>query len=144
VHSKAMLRAVRSARAVLHGAQILKIMQDPKTRRRLVSAAESGAPPVTAVSAQLEEILGAKDARLQPVKQFAGICIRAVLEEEGFEVSAKGVRLSNDPIFRTGSTYERRANGKAAKETLLVRFISSLSADEVEEALRMLRRRRQA
>ncbi len=48
--SRTMQRARRSARAVKHGAEILDFVQEPKTRRLLVAAAESGAPPVTAIS----------------------------------------------------------------------------------------------
>ena len=39
------------------------------------------------------------------MKQSIGISVRAVLEEEGFHVIEKGVRLKKDPIFRTGSVY---------------------------------------
>ena len=105
MESKAMRRAVRSARAVLHGVRILEFIRDPRTRQKLIAAAETGTPPTTAISSRLAELVGARDVKLQPVKQFAGVCVRAVLEEEGFQVAAKGVRVSNDPVFRTGSTY---------------------------------------
>src|SRR5258707_1124622 len=94
--SKAMRRAVRSARALRDGGRILKFVQEPKTRRLLVAVAESGAPPVTAISSGLQELVGPKEAKLAPVKQFAGMCVRAVLEEEGFERAEPGVRVSND------------------------------------------------
>ncbi len=140
MQSKAMRRAVRSARAVLHGERILKFIQNPKTRRLLVDTAASEAPPVTAISTDLLELVGPRDARLAPVKQFVGVCIRAVLEEEGFELVESGVRVSKDPIFRTGSTYQRVQDGKSV--ALLVRIIETLTDEEAREAIRLLRNRK--
>jgi hypothetical protein len=140
VESKAMRRAVRSARAVLHGARILEFVRGPQIRQKLIAAAESGAPPITAISSRLMDLVGAKDVKLLPVKQFAGICVRAVLEEEGFQVAAKGVRVSNDPVFRTGSTYERPMTTK--KTTFLARLVQCMTDNEATEVLELLRRRR--
>ena len=142
MESKAMRRAARSARAVLMGPQILKFIQDRRTRQKLITAAESGAPPITAISDRLAELVGAKDVKLQPVKTFAGICVRAVLEEEGFQVTAKGVRVSKDPVFRTGSTYERIPVGMTKKTTFLTRLVQCMTDDEASEMLELLRRRR--
>jgi hypothetical protein len=141
MESKAMRRAVRSARAVLHGARILEFVQDPKTRQKLITAAVAGAPPITAISSRLAELVGVKDVKLQPVKQFAGICVRAVLEEEGFRVAARGVRVSNDPVFRTGSTYERIPVGTTKKATFLTRLVQCMTDEEASEVLELLRRR---
>jgi hypothetical protein len=142
MESKAMRRAVRSARAVLHGARILEFIQDPRTRQKLVAAAESGAPPITAISGRLAELVGAKDVKLAPVKQFAGVCVRAVLEDEGFQLAAKGVRVSNDPVFQTGSTYERISVGMTNNATFLTRLVQCMTDDEASEVLELLRRRR--
>jgi hypothetical protein len=76
-----------------------------------------------------------------PLKQFAGLCVRAVLEEEGFEVAETGVRVSNDPIFRTGSTYQRVKAQKSASSSLLVRLIGALTEEEARQALQSLRKR---
>jgi hypothetical protein len=119
----------------------LELIQDPEIRRLLVDAAETGAPPVTAISGELLERIPTKDAKLMPLKQFAGLCVRAVLEEEGFEVAETGVRVSNDPIFRTGSTYQRVKAEKSASSSLLVRLIGILTDDEAKEAIRLLRKR---
>jgi hypothetical protein len=137
--SRSMQRARRSARALLHGSEILQFIQAPKTRRLLIAAAESGAPAVTAISEKLLELVGPKDAKLAPVKQFAGLCVRAVLEEEGFEQADAGVRLSNDPVFRTGSVYRRRRDSDSSD--LLARFVASLTDDEARRAKILLRRR---
>jgi hypothetical protein len=141
VPSKAMRRATRSARAILHGPKILEQIQQTKVRRLLVAAAQSGVPPVTAISDKLLEILPRKDAKLTPVKQFTGLCVRAVLEEEGFDVAETGVRVSNDPVFRTGATYRRLVAGKSPAVALLSRIIQTLTDEEVEEAVKLLRQR---
>lgn len=137
----AMRRAKRSARAVLHGPAILEFVGQPRTRRLLAAAAESGTPPVTAISTRLLELIGAVDAKLAPIKQFTGLCVRAVLEEEGFELAQTGVRVSNDPVFRTGSTYQRADVEKPGRSPLLNRIIDSLTDEEVRTALQRLRKR---
>jgi len=144
MESKAMRRAVRSQRAVLHGPAILKFVRRPRTRQKLIAAAEEGAPPITAISSRLVELVGSEDAKLQPVKQFAGVCVRAVLEEEGFQVAAKGVRVSNDPVFRTGSTYERIPVGTIKKTTFLGRLVQCMTDDEASQVLELLRMRGRA
>jgi hypothetical protein len=135
-----MRRALRSARAVMHGGRILDFVRQNKTRLLLVAAAESGAPPVTAISEQLVKLIGIRDAKLQPVKQFVGVCVRAVLEEEGFNVAEKGVRVSGDPVFRTGSTYERAAD-EPAESSFLARFVANLTDSEALQVLNLLKSR---
>jgi len=123
----------------MHGQRILDFIRATKTRRSIVKAAETGAPPVTAISEQLIELIGKNDAKLPPVKQFVGVCVRAVLEEEGFEVAEKGVRVSSDPLFRSGSTYERAVQRHS--RMLLERFAASLTDGEARELAKLLRRR---
>ena len=139
--TRAMRRARRSAGALKYGPEVLELIQEPKTRRLLVDAAERGAPPVTAISDKLLQVIPAKELKLMPLKQFAGLCVRAVLEEEGFEVAEAGVRVSNDPIFRTGSTYQRVKAQKSASSSLLERLIGALTEDEARQALSLLRNR---
>jgi hypothetical protein len=127
---------------VLYGVDILEFVRSPQNRKKLIAAAESGAPPITAISSQLMELVGAKDVKLQPVKQFAGVCVRAVLEEAGFRIAARGVRVSKDPVFRTGSTYERIPIGTTKKTTFLARLVQCMTDEEANEALELLRRRR--
>ena len=126
-----------------YGTEILEFVQETKARRLLVAAAESGAPAVTAISGKLQELVGPKYANLAPIKQFTGLCVRAVLEEEGFEVAQTGVRLSNDPVFRTASVYKRTiAIGNSDETELLERFIASLNDAEARQALKLLKNRR--
>jgi hypothetical protein len=137
--SKAMRRAMRSAHAVRHGTRILEFIQRPETRQKLIAAATAGNPPVTAVSHQILRFAG-RDAKVPLVKQFVGLCIRAVLEQEGFQVAAKGVRVSNDPVFRTGSTYDRDPVPTKAR-SFLARMVQSLTDEEADELLTLLQRR---
>ena len=51
---------------MLHGAEILEFVQEPKTRRLLVAAAESGAPAVTAISGMLQELAAQKTQSTRP------------------------------------------------------------------------------
>jgi hypothetical protein len=143
MHSKSMRRAERSARAITHGTKILQFVQSPSVRQRLVQAAELGSPPVTAISSDVQKLVGKKDAKLPPIKQYTGLCVRAVLEEEGFELVQTGVRVSKDPIFRTGSVYQRsEKQGSQSASDLLARFLQSLTDEEVVYALKLLQSRR--
>jgi hypothetical protein len=142
VARKSMQRVERSARAVLHGADILQFVRTPKVRARLIAVAETGAPPVTAISLELINLVGEVDAKLAPIKQFTGRCVRAVLEEEGFEIAEAGVRLSKDPLFRTASVYQRAAAPeKTGAAPLLVRLIETLTDAEAKQVLRLLKNR---
>ncbi len=138
---KTMRRAIRSARAVTHGPKILEFLGTRDNRHALAVAAKAGVPPVTAISTALIKEIGADDAGQIRVKQFVGVCVRAILEEEGFEVAAKGVRVSNDPVFRTGTTYQL-PRSISARSSFLERVIRSLTDEEAKEAVDLLRRRR--
>ncbi|WP_455960606.1 hypothetical protein [Methylorubrum aminovorans] len=121
---------------------ILELLFGAEIRKALVAAAEAGHPPVAAVSRELVERIGAEKASLTNVKQFIGLCIRAVLEEEGFAVEGAGVRLSHDPVFKTGSVYRRQdPQGSANASDLLLRFLESLNDEEAAVALSYLSRR---
>jgi len=118
------------------------MVRTPNVRARVVTVAKSGAPPVTAISDDLIKLVGPVDAKLLPIRQFAGRCVRAVLEEEGFEVAETGVRLSNDPVFRTAAVY-RQISGteNTAPTELLVRIAKALTDSEVRQLLRLLKQR---
>jgi hypothetical protein len=137
--SRTMQRARRSARAVKRGPEILAFVQAPKSRQLLVAAAGTGAPPVTAISGKLQALIGPEFAKLTPIRQFTGLCVRAVLEEEGFEVAEVGVRLSNDAVFRTGAVYRRQSASDS--RDLLSRFCENLTDEEATRLKFLLRRR---
>ena len=116
MESRSMKRARRTAVAVKDGPEILDYIAAPKSRGLLVSRAERGAPPVGAISESLLREFG-RGVKLAPVKQFIGMCVRAVLEEEGYSVAEKGVRIKDDNVFSTGSVYIPTKN-KAAKASV--------------------------
>lgn len=142
VEGSTLRRARRTARAVPDGPAILEYLSGSETRKSLVAAAEAGHPPVAAVSRELVEMIGQQKASLTNVKQFVGLCIRAVLEEEGFSVEGAGVRLSHDAVFKTGSVYRRKEyKDTAPTNGLLIRFLDSLNDEEAASALSHLNNR---
>jgi hypothetical protein len=137
MRSRAMKRAWRTAEAVKDGAAILEFISKPSSRVSLVARAKRGSPPVGAISTQLMEKFGA-NVKLTPVKLFIGTCVRAVLEEEGFRVAEKGVRLKNDEIFRTGSVYEPVVKDPPKSKDLFETMAASLSEADAVRAARIL------
>jgi hypothetical protein len=131
VLSKAMRRVERSAGVLKGGDKVLKFVRQPSVRKRLVKTARSGEPPITAISKNAIALLGKKAVRLSPIKQFIGLCVRAVLEEEGFEPARAGVRVY-DPIFKRGSVYRRvkdKNQGPGASDILAL-FLRALNKEE--------------
>lgn len=64
--------------------------------------------------------------------------MRAVLEEEGFRVAEKGVRLKADPIFRTGSVYEPVIKKQAKAKDLLETMLAVLTEAQAVQMAGML------
>jgi hypothetical protein len=138
-----MVRARRVARNVPKGAEVLEFLSGAKGRKLLVATAADGDPPVSAISGELAKILSAKDLKLTPVKQFVGLAVRAVLEEEGYEVARTGVWLGDDPVFSTGAVYQKSAQPRAADaDDFLERFVEMLSEAEMGRAVELIQRRR--
>ncbi|MDO8876242.1 MAG: hypothetical protein Q8M24_04815 [Pseudolabrys sp.] len=141
--SKSMVRAQRAARRVPHGSEILELLSSPKSRKALVAAAIEGEPPVAAISKEFAALVGPKDLKLAQVKQYAGLCIRAILEEEGFEIERTGVWLGDDPVFSTGSVYRKVTSGPAGhRNELLERFVKVLTQEEARILQDLLSKRR--
>lgn len=103
---KIMRRAKRAAQALNEGPAILAFLQKPEMRALLVEGAKEDVPPVSKVSADLLEEFG-DSIKPMPVKQFIGMVVKAVLAEEGYELEDTGVRIHDDPLFRSGSTYSK-------------------------------------
>ena len=133
-------RAERAAATLVKGPEILETL---KTRRRdLIASAKQSRPPIAAVSEMLLENFGPEIKRL-PVKQFIGLAVRAILEEAGIEVAYSGVRISDDPVFTSGSVYKVRSNegnGAPHIDDALERMLKALTPDQATRAFRVLRR----
>lgn len=143
--SKSMIRAQRAARRVPYGAEILEFLGGQKGRKALLAAANAGEPPVAAISKDFATLVGGKNAKSTQVKQFVGMCVRAILEEEGFEIDRTGVWLGNDPVFSTGSVYRKikaASGARAYQIEFLERFAQILSEEEVVILEDFLSRRR--
>ncbi len=142
--SKIMRRAQRSAPALQRGHEILEFIGSAPIRKRLREAAARGSVPMTAISADLLRLFGKGLTNRPPIRRFAGLCVRAVLEDEGFELVETGVTVRNDPLFRTGSVYQLRDDAdKPDASDLLERFIDCLTEREVARARKLLQLRRQ-
>lgn len=139
---KAAVRARRTARAVPHGQEIFELLQTPEPRAAIMAAADAGHPPVAAVSRLLIDAFGAETMRTAAVKMFTGLCVSAVLEDS-YTVSASRVRLSNDPLFSTGTVYVRKVTPEGTGTLdLLERIIGCLDDSEIGRAMALLEARR--
>jgi hypothetical protein len=132
-----MLRAERAATALPTGSKILETLN--KERPKLIAAAKLSRPPVASVSKILLEKHGAEIMET-PVRQFIGLSIRAILEEEGFEIAHTGVRINGDPVFRTGAVYRQKdsAGLDNATDEIFNRLIKVLTLEEAKSAFRAL------
>lgn len=105
----------------------------------LVTAADLGAVPVTAISTALLERFGAEVLDPPSMRQFIGIAVSAILQEEGFIVDRTGVRLRGDPLFGAGALFERAGVAPVEREnSLLARLIDALDAEELRFAERRI------
>lgn len=136
------VRAERAAKRTPNGTKIWEFLGSPAVRQALVATAEKGQPPVGAVSNQLIEIAGLTTLDETKMKQFIGMCVRAIMEEEGYELAETGVWLGNDPLFSTGATY-RKAAGSAVTsgDDFFERFVSLLTDAEAKRISALLARR---
>jgi hypothetical protein len=130
---------------------IIDFVASPPIRRLLIEEAERGLPPVGAISERFLRKFGHdSESRAQirstPVKQFVGMCVRAVLEEAGYRVAEKGVRVyDEEKLFSVGSVYEPVGAEPALPGTstkghadLAEAMFARLSDAEALRALRLL------
>src|ERR1700731_4774801 len=135
-----LTRAMRRAERAAASRAIAPAILDPLKGERpsLLAAANEPRPPIGAVSKILVKRFGA-EVRQTSVRQFVGLAVRGILEQHGFVVGCRGVRLRGDPVFRSGAIYRPRADGGNAPEAdVLERMMRSLSPDEARCAFRAL------
>ncbi len=135
--SRSMTRAMRGSAGLAIGGAILETLKREKPN--LIAAAEQKRPPVAAVSRILLKKFG-EEVKRTSVRQFIGLATRAILEEAGYEVESRGVRIRGDPVFRTGAVYRPRMHGGKAPEAddALDRMMASLTLDQAKRAFRAL------
>ena len=144
--SKAMTRAQRAARAVSDGPSILQFIASDEVRPLLVKSATDQQPPVTAISKLLLEKFDGTKIKLLPVRSFVGLCVKAVLEIEGFEVAETGIRVPNDPLFRTGAVYrlagKKATEGQMSAESDILRAVAqTVTEQQAQSIIAMLQTR---
>lgn len=111
----------------------------PNQYKAMVAAAEKGKPPIQAVSGILVwRFPSVKDSNA--LKQFIGLVVHEVMEKQGFEKERSGIRLHNDPIFATSSSYVREKNVAAEKPSPLGRWLNALTLQEKQTALEILKK----
>ena len=142
MRSRAYSRAIRSAHAIDHGEDILAFVTSKGAVAALRTTADKGIPAVSAVSSALYERY--RDyTKLAPVKTFIGQCVRAALEQEGYQVLERNVRLRNDKIFNRGTVYALTGSppGRGYRESnklLGVQVEIQLTRSQAEDLLTQL------
>lgn len=131
-------RKLRRSAAALGdtGGRILEWLHEPEQRAALVRAADSGLPSVAGISAGFVVKFGKNAGKTMVIRQFVGRAVKIIMDEQGYIPADTGVKLSDDPIFRTGTRYAPRnervehpaPNGTAP---LLERFVATLNTDEL-------------
>lgn len=117
------------------GGDIIAFLRDPQIMDRLIAAAEEGRLPASEVSSSLLAKFGTEALAPHTTHRFIGTAIRTLLEQAGFQVDLTGVRIGGDNLFSTAATFKRRAAGiEPVLDSLIKRFIESLTAEERERA----------
>ncbi|NTG45807.1 hypothetical protein G6M04_00365 [Agrobacterium rhizogenes] len=131
-NSKSLIRkANRAAQSIVGGDRLLARLTSAPYLRELKKGVAESVPPVSKISRMLQEDFPSEPEMTLPVRQFIGMTVRAILAAEGYEVEERGVRISGDPVFRTGATYRLAVSGDDEEEDFLVRFVGMLTTDEL-------------
>ncbi|MGV2100182.1 hypothetical protein [Rhizobium sp. 21-4511-3d] len=125
-------KAQRGSRSIVGGEELLKVLTSGPYITALEAGVEEEVPPVSKISHMLKERFPDEvpDLKAMPVRQFIGSAVRAILSERGYALDESGIRIPNDPIFTTGSTY-RKIEEEDDEEDFLERFVEMLSPSEL-------------
>ncbi len=105
-----MKRARRAAKAVTNGPRIMARLQEPDARALMIEGAEEEVPSVSKIAPLLlnDPCFEPAELRLAPVKTLIGQIVRAIMAEEGYERTERGVRTDDDDkLFSTGAVYAK-------------------------------------
>jgi hypothetical protein len=78
-------------------------------------------------------------------KQYAGMAIRWIIEQHDFQILDQGVKISDDPVFASGTRYVRRERTTASAQSsitdekrtdIIERFVSVLNVAELHQLVR--------
>ncbi|NKK58827.1 hypothetical protein GFM44_23300 [Rhizobium leguminosarum bv. viciae] len=125
-------KARRGAKSIVGGEPLLAALTSSRYIQLMEQGVAKSLPPVSMISDLLvEQFEGKVDLESNPVKQFIGSAVRAILSDLGYEVDETGVRIKNDPIFRSGSTYVK-IDSEEEDDDILSRFVAMLNVDELQ------------
>jgi hypothetical protein len=88
------------------GKDVLKFLTDHDNIIRMETASELGRPALEPLGDRMIDRLG--DAvKADRVKQFIGFAARQVMESQGFQLDAQGVKIRVGELFTVASRYRR-------------------------------------
>lgn len=125
-------KAHRSAKSIVGGEELLKALTSGPYITALEQGVKEEVPPVSKISHMLAERFpgDAPNLKAMPVRQFIGSAVRAILSDKGYVVEESGIRIPNDPVFKSGSTY-RKTDEEEEDDDILKRFVDMLNPDEL-------------
>ncbi|WFS69557.1 hypothetical protein CFBP4996_26560 (plasmid) [Agrobacterium leguminum] len=125
-------KAHRSAKSIKGGDELLKVLTSGPYMTALEQGVAEEVPPVSKISHMLKERFPGDepDLKATTVRQFIGATVRAILSDLGYVVDESGIRIPNDPVFRTGSTY-RKTSEEEEDDDILKRIVDVLNPDEL-------------
>ncbi|WP_454265435.1 hypothetical protein [Sinorhizobium fredii] len=132
--STLMRKARRASQSIVGGDKLMDALTSKAYVSAMVEGIREEVPPVSKISHMLHEQFpgNAPDLKATPVRQFIGMAVKAILMDEGYELDETGVRIANDPVFRTGSTYRLAAASEVEEDDdILARFVAMLNPDEL-------------
>jgi len=132
--SALMRKSRRGSQSIVGGDKLMDALTSDPYVSALKQGVAEAVPPVSKISGMLQQQFPDKvpDLNATPVRQFIGSTVKAILSDEGYEVDESGVRLPNDPVFRSGSTYRLKTEtGVGEEDDILERFVAMLHPDEL-------------
>jgi hypothetical protein len=110
------------------GQRLWVFLNEPESVLRMVTASELDRPAVEAVAPYLEEQFGPDAIAPDRVKQTIGHMIRQILEEQGLQVDAQGLRVRAGTVFSKATRYRLTAAEMLEKLKLDLSSIRSKAA----------------
>jgi len=89
------------------GHKLWCFLTEPDSVAQMMRASDAGRPAVEGIAVRLHERLGDAVAENR-VKQFTGLLVRRIMEENGYRFISHNHTCRENPVFSTGSLYERK------------------------------------
>lgn len=98
-------RVRRAANNIPNAPEIYTFLQLPTIIEVLEMSADQGDPPIMAVSELLITEFGKATFDHMNIRQFIGMAVKYIMQKQGYIPEDRGVRIPNDLLFTTGTTY---------------------------------------